>query len=147
MKPPDEVRRDLVCQWLEKAEEDFGVADLLLAENTPYLSAAGFHLQQAAEKFLKAVLVHHQVDFPKTHDLGELLDLLTSVEAPLAEALENITDLDPYSVQARYPGDLPAVSREEAEEAQRLTREVRDQVSAVLTAYLGPAEGSDTSQE
>ncbi len=57
------------------------------------------------------------------------------------------TTLDPYSVQARYPGDLPAVSREEAEEAQRLTREVRDQVSAVLTSYLGPAEGSDTSQE
>ncbi|MCP4664096.1 MAG: HEPN domain-containing protein [bacterium] len=53
MKPPDEVRRDLVCQWLEKAEEDFGVADLLLAENTPYLSAAGFHLQQAAEKSSK----------------------------------------------------------------------------------------------
>ncbi|MCP4664097.1 MAG: HEPN domain-containing protein [bacterium] len=85
------------------------------------------------------------MDFPKTHDLGELLDLLTSVEAPLAEPLKNITDLDPYSVQARYPGDLPAVSREEAEEAERLTREVRDQVSAVLTAYLGPAEGSDTS--
>ncbi len=48
MMPMDEVRRDLGGQWLEKAEEDFGVADLLLTEGTPYLSTAGFHLQQAS---------------------------------------------------------------------------------------------------
>lgn len=150
MKPPDEVRKDLVRQWLAKAEEDLGVADLLLAENTSYFSAAGFHSQQAVEKFLKALLVRHQVEFPKTHDLGKLLDLLTSVEAPLAAALENVTDLAPYGVQARYPGDLPVVSREEAEEALRLTRQVRDQVLEALATYLGPCrprEESDASSE
>jgi len=136
MKPPDEIRRNLVGQWLKKAEEDFGVAELLLFEKAPYLSAAGFHLQQAAEKYLKALLVRHQVEFPKTHDLGKLLDLLATVEAPLAEALGKITNLDPYCVEARYPGDLPAVAREEAEAALALTREVRDKVSAILVAYL-----------
>lgn len=110
MKPPDEVRHGLVRQWLKKAEEDFGVADLLISESTPYLSAAGFHLQQATEKFLKALLVHHQVEFPRTHDLGKLLDLLEPVEAALTKELAHIIALDPYSVQARYPDDLPAVS-------------------------------------
>ena len=135
MKPPDEIRRDLVRQWLEKAEEDFGVAELLLAERAPYLSAVGFHLQQAAEKYLKALLVHHQVEFPKTHDLGKLLDLLAVVEAPLTKSLEDVTNLDPYSVEARYPGDLPAVDRAEAEEALTLAREVRDKISAILVLY------------
>ncbi|NJL28503.1 MAG: HEPN domain-containing protein [Thermoanaerobaculia bacterium] len=135
---------------MAKAEEDLGVADLLLAENTSYLSAAGFHSQQAVEKFLKALLVRHQVEFPKTHDLGKLLDLLTSVEPPLAKALECVADLAPYGVQTRYPGDLPEVSREEAEEALRLTRQARERVLEALATYLGPRrplKGADTSPE
>lgn len=48
MKPPDEIRRELVERWLKKAEEDFGVAELLIAERAPYLSAAGFHLQECS---------------------------------------------------------------------------------------------------
>jgi HEPN domain-containing protein len=138
MKSPDEVLRDLVRQWLAKADEDFGVAELLLTEETPYLATAGFHLQQAAEKYLKALLVRHQVEFPKTHDLGRLLDLLSSAEPSLAESLEKVMVLDPYGVQLRYPGDLPAVSREEAEEALELGRETRKQVTAILATYLQP---------
>ena len=65
MRPPEEVRRELVRQWLGKAEGDFAVAEHPLAEGTGFLAAAGFHWQQAAEKFLKALLVRHQVDFPK----------------------------------------------------------------------------------
>lgn len=136
MTPPDEIRRSLIRQWLEKAEEDFGVAELLLREKTPYLTAAGFHLQQASEKYLKALLVRHQVEFPKTHDLGKLLDLLATVEALLAEDLGSVTILDPYSVEARYPGDLPQVGRAEAEEALELARRVRVRISSELALYL-----------
>lgn len=146
MKPPDEIRRDLIRQWLKKAEEDLGVAELLLAERAPYLSAVGFHLQQAAEKYIKALLVRHQVEFPKTHDLGKLLDLLAAVEAPLTEALGSVTSLDPYSVEARYPGDLPAVDQTEAEEALTLTRELRDQISAILAPYLRPTESEELKE-
>ena len=54
MKPPDEVRQDLVQRWLKKAEEDLAVANLLLADDAPYYAAIGFHAQQAAEKFIEA---------------------------------------------------------------------------------------------
>ncbi len=74
MRRPEEVRHDLVQQWLSRAEEDLDVATRLIAESTPYLSTVAFHAQQAAEKFLKAFLVRHGVEFPKTHDLEELLD-------------------------------------------------------------------------
>ena len=39
MKPPDEVRQDLVQRWLKKAEEDLAVANLLLADDAPYYPA------------------------------------------------------------------------------------------------------------
>ncbi|MCX6550713.1 MAG: HEPN domain-containing protein, partial [Acidobacteria bacterium] len=87
MKPPDEIRREIVAQWVARADEDLSVARHLLAEKLPYHGAIGFHAQQAAEKFLKAYLVAHQVEFPKTHDLGRLLDLIAPVDGALATAL------------------------------------------------------------
>lgn len=43
MRPPDDVKRELIQQWLTKAEQDFGAADYLLGENAPYLGVVGFH--------------------------------------------------------------------------------------------------------
>jgi len=137
MKPPDESVYDLVRQWLAKAEEDFGVADHLLSENTPYLSAVGFHAQQSAEKFLKAFLVRHQVDFPKTHDLDEILDLVATVDDALAEPLRCAIALTPYVVHPRYLSDFPTVTAQEAKKAVGLAAKVRDAVLLSLKDYLG----------
>lgn len=35
MKPPDEIVRELVRQWIAKAEADVGLAEHLVAEDTP----------------------------------------------------------------------------------------------------------------
>ena len=71
MRTCEEVMCELVQQWTAKAETDFGLAEHLVSEGK-YLDAIGFHAQQAAEKFLKAFLVEHQIEFPKTHNIGEL---------------------------------------------------------------------------
>ena len=76
MRPAEEVRAELVRGWIARAEEDYRVAIFLADEKAPYPGAVAFHAQQAAEKHLKAALVHFQLEFPKTHDLGQLLDLL-----------------------------------------------------------------------
>jgi HEPN domain-containing protein len=60
MRPADEVKRDIVRQWLAKAEEDLGAAEILISHKTAYLSAVGFHRQQAAEKFFKALLTFNR---------------------------------------------------------------------------------------
>lgn len=132
MRPPEEVKRELVRNWLAMAEEDFRVAEHLYSEKTPYLRAIGFHAQQAAEKFLKAYLVYHQIEFPKTHDLGELLDLLGSADAPLAKHLHDIIILNPYGVETRYPSDFPEMTPEETEAAVKLAGEVRDAINNAL---------------
>jgi HEPN domain-containing protein len=128
MRPPEEIRAELVRQWLAKAEEDLGVAEYLVSENTEYFSAAGFHAQQAAEKFLKAVLVHHQIEFPKTHDLAGLLDLISRADPDLALALGDVIGLNIYAVEARYPGDSPEITASEAKIALSLAIKVQRHV-------------------
>ncbi len=137
MRPPDEIRRELVAQWLKKAEEDFALAEHLLREDSGFLAAAGFHWQQAAEKFLKALLVRHQIDFPKTHDLDELLDLIAVVDSDRAGELREASKLTLYGVDIRYPGDFPEIGIDAAREASRLATRVRDAVLLMLDSYLG----------
>jgi len=136
MRPADEVKRDIVRQWLAKAEEDLGAAEILISHKTAYLSAVGFHCQQAAEKFFKAVLTFNQIEFPKTHDLGALLDLVAPMDAPLADSLSEISLLNPYGVEIRYPGDMPDIEPEDAQEALELAKRVREAVLKSLPSHL-----------
>ena len=101
-------RRDLVEQvrgWIEKAEHDLRNAEyvITLEENCPFDTVC-FHCQQCAEKYLKALLVLREIEFPKTHDLVPLLNLLCeNMQIPLT--IQQVQPLNHYSVEARYPGD------------------------------------------
>jgi HEPN domain-containing protein len=132
MRPADQVRRDLIRQWITKAEEDLGAAEILILHKPSYLSAVGFHCQQAAEKFLKALLTLNQIEFPKTHDLGALLDLVSPVETSLAESLNDILLLNPYGVEIRYPGDMPNIELDDAQKAIEIAQRVQDAVLKLL---------------
>ena len=132
MRPADKVKQDLIRQWIAKAEEDLGAAEILSLHKTSYLSAVGFHCQQAAEKFLKALLTLNQIEFPKTHDLGALLDLVSPVETSLAESLNDILLLNPYGVEIRYPGDMPNIELDDAQKAIKIAQRVRDAVLKLL---------------
>jgi HEPN domain-containing protein len=133
MKSTEKVMDDLVSQWLAKAQEDLDVAKHLMSPEVAYPNAAAFHCQQAAEKLMKAVLVAHQVAFPKTHDLEELLRLVTTVDESLASALDDIGELNPYSVEYRYPGDAPDVTPREAKAALDSAMNARALIVAALT--------------
>ena len=133
MQPIEEqARRRLLEQWLRKAETDLQAAQALLSHAPPLLYPSCFHAQQAAEKYLKAFLTWHQVEFPKTHAIGELLDLVAAVDAALADGLAVATALSPYGVVVRYPGDQPEPDSAEAAEALSLAWRVRDAVLAAL---------------
>jgi len=131
-KPPEEVREEFVRQWLRKAEEDLNAAKSLLPHGETFLSTICFHSQQAAEKYLKAFLIRHQVEFPKTHDLGELLDLIDPIDRGLSEALRDTVALTNYGVDVRYPSDSPSVAISDAPKAVELAEKVRKMVLALL---------------
>jgi HEPN domain-containing protein len=134
MKPPEEVKRELVRQWLAKADEDLETAKFLFASERSFFPAICFHCQQAAEKYFKALLTWQQIEFPKTHDLGLLLSLIASTDSYLASSLAEVATLNPYGVDIRYPGDVPEITGEDAEEAMRLADRVKE---AVLSALKG----------
>ncbi|RKX77586.1 MAG: DNA-binding protein [Spirochaetes bacterium] len=125
MRSPEEVKREIVRQWLAKAEQDMKAGEALLAAEPPLLYPACFHAQQAAEKYLKALLTWYQIEFPKTHAIEQLLDLVKDAEPETASSLRDAVALTPYGVDIRYPGDQPEPSSEEAREAVELARIVR----------------------
>jgi len=132
MKPPDAAKSDLVRQWLAKADEDLGLARHILQTDAPFLNAAAFHAQQAAEKYLKAFLVWLQVPFPKTHDLEILLKLIAARNPSLAESLEDAVQITDYGVEVRYPGDVPPLSLEEASNAVAIADKTHQAVATAL---------------
>lgn len=77
-----------------------------------------FHFQQAAEKALKAVLIRSGVDFPRIHDISELVELLSSSGVIVLPEVRDADILTPYAVQTRYPADLPDIPDEELDAAQ-----------------------------
>jgi len=80
--------------------------------------SVGFHAQQAIEKWIKAVMASHDLLQVRTHDLGELLDVVegAGIEAPPGS--DWLNDLSIYAVPMRYddrldlePPDRDAVVR------------------------------------
>lgn len=61
-----------------------------------------FHLQQAAEKCLKAVLSFHQINYQKVHDLEVLVNLITDNKIPLQINSTQLIDLSDFAVEGRY---------------------------------------------
>lgn len=133
-KPPDKVLQKFVEEWFKKADADIRLAEYLLAENTPFWDAISFHCQQAAEKYLKAFLVYHQTEFPKTHNIRQLLGLVTVIDKKLAQYLKPAAVLTPYGVLVRYPDDAHRVDRKKAEMTLGLAQKVEKKIKEKLKA-------------
>jgi HEPN domain-containing protein len=59
-----------VEEWVKKAEDNYVSAlELAKRRRLRVYDVICNQCQQSAEKYLKALLVRHQRDFPKTHDL------------------------------------------------------------------------------
>ena len=78
--------------------------------------SVGFHVQQAAEKALKAWLALLGETYPLTQSLETLLDLLSDRGAAM-EPFRGLVDYTPYAVEFRYAGvgsDTESIDRENA---------------------------------
>lgn len=63
-----------------------------------------FHCQQAAEKYLKALLQELGTPVPRTHNLLDLLNLLLTQDPTLKALRRGLRSLRRYAVDYRYPG-------------------------------------------
>lgn len=115
--------QEITQEWVEKAEGDFLTANRELQAQPPNFDAAAFHAQQCAEKYLKARLVVAGVGFPKTHDLGILLNLILPIEPAWEQLRLDLDALTSLGIEVRYPGT--SADREDAEMALRTAATVR----------------------
>ena len=88
--------------FLKKAAQDEALLDVVADSELVSDEIYGFHAQQAAEKMLKGLLSELKIRFRKTHDLRELLDLLTDSSHPVPEDLSEMDILTPYGTLFRY---------------------------------------------
>lgn len=84
-----------------------GAAQTLIATEDYAAHVVGFHMQQTVEKALKSVLAARETEIPHTHNLGEVVKLLSSTEVPLSPVLVEVDWLTPWGVTFRY--DDPSV--------------------------------------
>lgn len=90
----------VVAGYLAAAADDLDAARRLGA--APVNRLAAYHLQQAAEKLVKAVLVHRKIHPGVEHRIDVLVCLLDATDPwqPLLDPLDRFT---PYATTYRYP--------------------------------------------
>jgi HEPN domain-containing protein len=120
--PPDPIPLGSPEDWLRYAKADLVFARAPLPQGGLY-EILCFHAQQVAEKSVKAVLIQRGVEFPKTHILERLVDLLPADIVRTPELLQSAR-LTIYATTSRYPGDIETVSEEEHQEAVGLAEAI-----------------------
>jgi len=121
---PQRRALDDPAEWLNRAKSNLqrAKADIRLAGI--YLEDLCFDAQQAAEKAIKAVLLHLEVRFRHVHDLGQLLTLIQEQGESLPARVKEAPRLTRFAVEARYPGLAEPVSRDEYERATEIAEAV-----------------------
>jgi HEPN domain-containing protein len=124
--------------WLRFAHEDLATAlALSMIETTPPRHIC-YLAQQAAEKVVKAALVRLQTDFPKSHNLVLLVDLLPE-DWSVTSTGNTLAKLSTWAVEARYPGDWEEPDPADAQESLIQAEEVFESIRREFTQRkLGP---------
>ena len=117
--------------WLARARSDLELAQSGRRPGV-FLEDLCFHAQQAAEKALKAVCVARGIDFPRTHSLILLMDLIEAAGLEIPPEVKAADVLTHYAVQARYPDWLEEVTAEEYRTAISQARGVVEWAASVL---------------
>ncbi|MFB0515059.1 MAG: HEPN domain-containing protein [Candidatus Neomarinimicrobiota bacterium] len=117
--PPDDPR-----EWLNRARSNLARAKAGAVVPEVYLEDPCFDAQQAAEKAVKAVLIHRDIPFPYIHDLAELLRLVESGGESVSDRVKQAGRLTRFAFATRYPGPVAPVSLEEYERAVAIAETV-----------------------
>jgi HEPN domain-containing protein len=122
--PPERAGRGDPHRWLRRASGDLAIASQGRTLPGAFLEDLCFHAQQAAEKAIKAVLLHKRIRFRKTHSIRELLSVCQSNAINVPEEILVSAVLTQYAIEVRYPEDFEPVTSEEYTRAVELAQRV-----------------------
>jgi HEPN domain-containing protein len=124
--------------WLIEAAKDFRSAELLLQGEPELASRSAFHVQQAAEKILKAFLTWRGERITKTHSLVRLGKACVKLDAGLEQVSREVGPISGWAVETRYPGGWNAPTPAEVTEAIETVRQLRDAILSRLPPEVKP---------
>jgi len=109
--------------WFDKAAKDLRRIDILLTIDD--LEGAGFHLQQAAEKYLKGYLIGKGWELERIHDLDRLLNVARAFDKRFDDFRSACKFVEEFYTEERYPF-LPSQepSRDEFDKARQKIEEL-----------------------
>lgn len=123
----------IVNEWLDKADEDFHFATANLKEGSNFYAQICFHFQQAAEKYLKAFIVAHDLEFEKSHNLIYLLKVCKQKEPALSSLNNECEFLNTFYIETRYPVHWPTdYTKERALQAKQSTQKIAESIKNLL---------------
>jgi HEPN domain-containing protein len=109
--------------WITRAYSNLRLAEKGQGKDI-MLEDLCFNAQQAAEKALKAVCLYKGQDFPKTHSITRLIDILESTGVEVPEQIQIADILTQYAIQTRYPGPVEEITFEEYQESLTIAARV-----------------------
>ena len=115
--------KKLTAEWVRKAEADLVCAETCAKSRIPLHDQVCFHCQQSAEKYLKALLEEVGAPVPRTHQLLDLLSLISTRHTGLRSLRRGLYFLTRFAVETRYPGD--SATKRQSEAARRWAVRVR----------------------
>lgn len=131
--PPKKAATGTPQDWFRRAKGNLARAKQAKPKEA-FWEDLCFDAQQATEKAIKAVLTRRQIDFPKTHDIRELLTLLSTSGEVVPEAIWEAINLTDYAVETRYPGPAEPVTRKEYREAVAVAGKVVKWAGKIISA-------------
>lgn len=121
---------DDVKEWMLRAKSNLEHArrvnknDLAVYGGYIFFEELCFDLQQCVEKSFKALLIYHNIEFPKTHSISKLIELLRENNIDFPDELLPSIDLTLYAVETRYPAYQDAITEQEYKEAVKIANDV-----------------------
>lgn len=123
------------ANWMQYAQSDLKLAHTGTTPGVLYETLC-FHLQQAVEKAIKAILISYQIPAPKAHNIEFLVDLLpTTLLKP--SVLKEAATLSEYAVMYRYPGEADPVTEDKYLKALRIADATVQWAESVLEQMTG----------
>ncbi len=120
------MNEDTVKNWIIKAENDFKIGKDEMETDKPVTDMVCFHMQQCAEKYLKAFLIFNGKEIRKTHDISEIINQCKKIDPSFSDLLEITADiLTQYAIEIRYGEMFYFPSVEEARKAIEIAEKVK----------------------
>jgi len=126
---PDNKESFYPKDWFEKAKKDLHRVKVLLADGDT--EGAGFHLQQAIEKYIKGYLLSKGWKLEYVHGLVKLLNYVKDYDPSFEEFRALCEQVTGYYIIERYPFPIYArPTKEEIEQALRKTEKLVKRIDA-----------------